>query len=311
MTELAVEARGVSRRFGELLAVDDLDLSIERATIYGFLGPNGSGKTTAIRMLCGLLTPSAGSIEVLGYSMPGDAESLRRHIGYMPQKNALYADMSVQENLRFMASIYSMGRHDGAARIDELLQRYDLKRYRRSQVGSLSGGEKQRVALAAATLHRPELLFLDEPTSEVDPQSRRDFWASLFELIDGGTTVLVTTHFMDEAERCHRLAVLHRGHKMVDGAPQQLMADVPAAVVLVAAGDPRAANRSLNGAAGVLSVAQIGVTLRVLVDRAVVDPLQLVQAQLAAQQLPADCSQGHANLEDVFVVATRLGRGAP
>lgn len=306
MIDPAVVARGVVRRFGELVAVDSLDLTIERATIYGFLGPNGSGKTTAIRMLCGLLTPTAGSIEVLGCSIPGDAEALRRHIGYMPQRNALYADLSVQENLRFMASIYSMGGREGAARIDELLQRYDLARYRDSLVGGLSGGERQRVALAAATLHRPELLFLDEPTSEVDPQSRRDFWASLFELIDGGTTVLVTTHFMDEAERCHQLAVLHRGRKMVDGPPQQLMAEVPAAVVLVEAADPRAANRCLAAAPAVLSVAQIGVTLRVLVDRAVADPVKMVRAQLDTQKVPAACALGRANLEDVFVVATSL-----
>jgi ABC-2 type transport system ATP-binding protein len=290
--------------------VSELQLEIPRASIYGFLGPNGSGKTTAIRMLCGLIAPSAGRADVLGYRMPRDAEKLRQHIGYMPQKNALYTDLTVLENLHFMARIQGVARRDAQQRSNELLQRYQLDRFRDSLVAGLSGGERQKAALAVAILHRPALLFLDEPTSEVDPQSRRDFWDSLFELVDGGTTILLTSHFMDEAERCHRLAVLHRGRKMVDGAPAQLMSQIDASVVLVDPVDARAARQCLLAASFVLSVAQIGSTLRVLVDKAERQPHQVVRSWLRQQGIVAECTAIRANLEDVFVVATQLARQA-
>ena len=202
--EFAIEARGLSKHFGNLAAVSELDLNVPRAQIYGFLGPNGSGKSTTIRMLCGLLTPTKGSANVLGTEIPGDSRALKPKIGYMTQKFSLFGDLTVEENLRFIAEIYSYPRADRTSRIEELLRKYNLRGQRKQFAGTMSGGQKQRLGLACAVLHHPELLLLDEPTSAVDPQSRRDFWANLFRLAESGTTILVSTHYMDEAERCHR-----------------------------------------------------------------------------------------------------------
>src|SRR5690606_14058328 len=209
--ELVIRARGLSKRFGQLTAVDGLDLSVRRAEVFGFLGPNGCGKSTTIRMLCGLLQPSEGEVEVLGLQIPRDAETLKRRIGYMTQKFSLYEDLSVQENLEFLAAVQGIGRHETRRRIDQLLERYWLTDRRKQMAGTMSGGQKQRLALAGAVLHKPDLLLLDEPTSAVDPQSRREFWDSLFELAEEGTTLLVSTHYMDEAERCTRLGILDAG----------------------------------------------------------------------------------------------------
>ena len=227
----AIEARGLTRRFGKLVAVDHVDLTIPRARIYGFLGPNGSGKSTTIRMLCGLLEPSAGTVRVLGHEMPRDAEQMRAKLGYMTQRFSLWDDLTVHENLKFMARIFGLARAARDARIAELAAEFDLESLLPQRAGTLSGGQRQRLALAAATLHRPELLLLDEPTSAVDPRSRRDFWESLFVLVGRGTTILVSTHYMDEAERCHRLAILDRGRLVAEGVPKELMAGIPAIVV--------------------------------------------------------------------------------
>ena len=200
----AIRARGLSKRFGQLQAVDGVDLTVPRASVYGFLGPNGSGKSTTIRMLCGLLIPSAGEIEVLGLKIPEQAEALRKRIGYMTQKFSLYEDLTVRENLEFLATVQGLPREARRTRIEELLVAYNLVDGAKHLAGSMRVGQKQRLALAGATVHKPELLFLDEPTSAVDPESRRDFWEKLFDLADLGTTILVSTHYMDEAERCHR-----------------------------------------------------------------------------------------------------------
>src|SRR5688572_25111208 len=221
--ELVIRARGLSKRFGQLTAVDHLDLSVRRAEVFGFLGPNGCGKSTTIRMLCGLLQPSEGEVEVLGCQIPRDAEELKRRIGYMTQKFSLYEDLTVQENLEFLAAVQGIGRRETRQRIEELLERYWLTDRRKQMAGTMSGGQKQRLALAGAVLHKPDLLLLDEPTSAVDPQSRREFWDSLFELAEEGTTLLVSTHYMDEAERCTRLGILDAGRLVADGSPRELM----------------------------------------------------------------------------------------
>src|SRR5690606_13973661 len=188
-----IRARGLTRRFGALTAVDRIDLDVPRGHVYGFLGPNGSGKSTTIRMLCGLLMPDAGEIEVLGLSVPREAEALRRRIGYMTQKFSLFEDLSVRENLDFLASVQGLPRADGRRRVEELLVEYAFADRQRQLAGTLSGGQKQRLALAGAVIHRPELLLLDEPTSAVDPESRRSFWEKLFDLADAGITLLVST----------------------------------------------------------------------------------------------------------------------
>lgn len=308
MTEMAIRARGLTRRFGNLTAVDQLDLDVPRATIYGFLGPNGCGKSTTIRMLCGLLTPSEGRADVLGFKVPDDARQLKPKIGYMTQKFSLFGDMTVLENLQFIAEIYSWPREQQTARIDELLEKYNLTEQRAQFAGTMSGGQKQRLALACAVLHKPELLLLDEPTSAVDPQSRRDFWANLFRLAEGGTTILVSTHYMDEAERCHRLAILDRGIKVADGTPQELQENTGMSIIEVLAEDPYAAQAVIQKLPMVASVTQLGIRLRVLIPGTVDGSLELVKDALAKQNVPARTYNSHASLEDVFVAVTMQPR---
>ena len=302
--EFAIEARGLSKHFGDLKAVSRLDLKVPRGQIYGFLGPNGSGKSTTIRMLCGLLTPTEGSATVLGTAVPGNTRDLKPMIGYMTQKFSLFGDMTVLENLQFIAEIYSFPSAGRAARVDELLEKYDLVAQRRQLAGTMSGGQKQRLALACAVLHHPELLLLDEPTSAVDPQSRRDFWANLFRLAESGTTIMVSTHYMDEAERCHRLAILDRGVKVADGTPQELQATTGMHIVEVLADDPYRAQEALDCAEHIASVTQLGIRLRVLIPDRFPDPVELVQRHLDKRKVVADVGLTTASLEDVFVAVT-------
>lgn len=301
----AIETHDLTRRFGKLTAVDHLNLSVPAASIYGLLGPNGSGKSTAIRMLCGLLTPSEGTALVLGLSVPAQAETLRRKIGYMTQRFSLYEDLSVLENLRFMAEIQSLPRSQRKPRIDELLQTFDLTNVTKQRAGTMSGGQRQRLALAAATIHAPQLLFLDEPTSAVDPQSRRDFWETLFNLVDQGTTIVVSTHYMDEAERCHYLAILDSGAVVAQGAPRDLQKDIDATIVEVEAEQPNRTRKALLAVDGVFSVTQLGVRLRVLLDKSMAKPVEHIQAVLDAKAPGANASLTTATLEDVFVAATQ------
>jgi len=309
-SDSVISSHALSRRFGDLLAVDKLDLDVPRASIYGFLGPNGSGKTTTIRMLCGLILPSSGEADVLGYRVPQQAERLKPLIGYMTQEFSLYDDLTVNENLRFMADVYLIPVSQVKTRIAEALEMYGLQPQRDQFAGTMSGGQRQRLALAAATLHRPELLLLDEPTSAVDPQSRRDFWDVLFDLAGQGVTILVTTHFMDEAERCHRLAILDQGRKVADGAPPELMGRLDATVVSIPTRDGTDLRRTILAWPEVYSVTQLGEHLRVLLSRDVADAGALVHQRLDSQIDHNEVAVVPANLEDVFVMATRKGREA-
>jgi ABC-2 type transport system ATP-binding protein len=276
---VAIRAHGLTRRFGHLVAVDHVDLEVPARHVYGFLGPNGSGKSTTIRMLCGLLTPTEGEIEVLGLRVPAQADELRSHIGYMTQKFSLFEDLTVRENLEFLAAIQGVPKAKTKSRIDELVEQYHFGDRQKQLAGTMSGGQKQRLALACAVIHEPELLFLDEPTSAVDPESRRDFWEKLFELADVGTTLLVSTHLMDEAERCHRLAILDRGALVADGTPDELTAKLKGRTFLVETADPRRAQHALVDVPGVLG-----------------------DGGQKGEVVPAS-----PNLEDVFVAATRKG----
>ena len=305
--DYAIETHGLTRRFGKFTAVAGIDLKIPRGKIYGFLGPNGSGKSTTIRMLCGLLDPSDGEARVLGHSVPKDAEALRRKIGYMTQSFSLYADLSARENLDFMADVFTLPSSRRKARIQTALERYSLEDLADQRAGTMSGGQKQRLALAAATLHEPEMLFLDEPTSAVDPQSRRDFWDRLFDLAADGTTILVTTHLMDEAERCHGLAIISHGKLMADGSPADLMRDIDALVLEIDPEDPRKASELLRKQSYVKSVTQIGNHLHALLDRDARDGLKQVRALLTKEGVKAEVEETHADLEDVFVASTGSG----
>jgi len=227
----AVHTEKLTRKFGEYVAVDELDLTVRTGEIYGFLGPNGAGKTTTIRMLCGILAPTAGDGRVLGYDVVTGAEDIKKRIGYMSQKFSLYEDLTVAENVDFYASIYGLKGPVKRERTEDIFRTAGLTGRTNQLAGTLSGGQKQRLALGCALVHRPELLFLDEPTAGVDPLSRRDFWGLLYELAAGGTTIMVTTHYMDEAEHCNRLGFIYDGRLIAEGKPDALKASPAAADV--------------------------------------------------------------------------------
>jgi len=224
VTPGVIHTHELRKVFGDLVAVESLSLDIARGEVFGLLGPNGSGKTTTIRMLCGLIAPTSGEITVAGIDAVRDPEGVRHRIGYMSQKFGLYDDMSVRENFRFYAGLYGLRRRERDARQVELFDRLGLTPRVDQMTGTLSGGWKQKLALACATAHRPDLVFLDEPTAGVDPAARRQFWRIIRELSAGGMTILVTTHYMDEATRCDRLAFLSRGHLIGLGTPDEITA---------------------------------------------------------------------------------------
>ncbi len=306
--DTAIRARGLSKRFGDLLAVDSVDLSVPKACVYGFLGPNGSGKSTTIRMLCGLLTLTAGEIEVLGLRIPEQSEQLRSRIGYMTQKFSLFDDLTVRENLEFLAAVQDVPKARARRRIDALVEQYRFDGRQKQLAGTLSGGQKQRLALAGAVIQEPELLFLDEPTSAVDPESRRDFWEKLFDLADAGTTLLVSTHYMDEAERCHRIAILDHGALVADGTPAELTAALAGRTLVVESADTRQARQAVVEIGGVLGAAQIGNSLRVLADEGASEIEREVSDALSRAGLSARVVPVEANLEDVFVAVTHASR---
>lgn len=304
--DTAIRCRGLSKYFGPVHAVEGLDLNIPRSRIFGFLGPNGSGKSTTIRMLCGLLMPTSGEITVLGHEIPRDAEALKQKVGYMTQKFSLFEDLTVDENLRFMADIYTLPRNIRSGRISDAIERYELGHLQRQRAGTLSGGQKQRLALAASMLHKPELLFLDEPTSAVDPENRRAFWEILFDLIAEDTTILVSTHYMDEAERCHDIAILDQGVLVAAGTPSELAKDILAQVVVVQSDTPRKVSKYLDQQTFVHSTAQIGNNLRVMVDQNLPDADRFTCKVIGDGGLSSQsCKIVRPSLEDVFVAATQ------
>jgi ABC-2 type transport system ATP-binding protein len=305
---IAIETKNLTRRFGDFTAVDKVSLSIPAKTIYGFLGPNGSGKSTCMRLVTGLILPTSGTIRVLGMNIPEQTESLRLRIGYMTQKFSLYDDLSVIENLRFISQIYNLEFHLSKQRINEQLHAYYLDQSCTRLAGTLSGGQRQRLALACATLHKPELLILDEPTSAVDPENRRDFWEKLFDLCDQGTTILVSTHYMDEAERCHGITILDSGKKRADGSPAQLMKDLGAKVIEIDGDNLRQLKQHLIIHHNVISAAQQGTHLRVLIANRIEFPQQWLQQTFPELMQNRAINIVRPSLEDVFVHCTGEGR---
>lgn len=307
MTEYAIHAEQVVKKFGDFTAIEGINLSVPKGSIYGFLGPNGCGKSTTIRVLTGLLSPTSGSVNVLGLEIPRQSEQLRLKIGYMTQKFSLYDELTVEENLQFMGQIFGMNRKALTQRTNEQLKTYGLDERRKQRVSSMSGGQKQRLALAAATMHNPELLFLDEPTSSVDPENRREFWEQLFDLSSQGTTILVTTHYMDEAERCHRLAIMESGEIRADDEPEKLMQQMGVNIVEVKAPNLRKLKESLISYPQVRSAAQLGVRLRVLIHREVTHPIEWLKS-VEPSLANAELTIARPSLEDVFVSVTGKGR---
>ncbi|HXJ23996.1 MAG TPA: ABC transporter ATP-binding protein [Polyangia bacterium] len=303
-----VVADHLSRRFGSLVAVRDVSLTIRRGEIFGVLGPNGAGKSTTIRMLCGILDPSGGHGRVVGFDVATEAEKIKSHIGYMTQRFSLYEDLTVLENLRFYAGLYGVPRRSRRQRIDQAVARAGLGDRRDQLAGTLSGGWKQRVAIASATLHEPPLLFLDEPTAGVDPVSRREFWDVIHGLARDGTTVLVTTHYMDEAERCHRLAFIFAGTVMDVGTPAEIVArrGLRAVELTIAKDDRRAeAQGVLRADPRVEEIAHYGALDRVIV-RGDADPVEFIRQLLTARGLSADrVQETRVTVEDAFVSMVR------
>ncbi|ENO1771483.1 MULTISPECIES: ABC transporter ATP-binding protein [Vibrio] len=307
MTEYAIQAENVVKKFGDFTAINNITLNVPKGSIYGFLGPNGCGKSTTIRVLTGLLSPSEGNVDVLGLEIPKQSELLRLKIGYMTQKFSLYDDLTVQENLEFIGQIFGMETKALKARIEEQLATYGLDQLRKQRVGGMSGGQKQRLSLAAATMHKPELLFLDEPTSAVDPENRRDFWEQLFDLSDQGTTILVTTHYMDEAERCHRLAIMEAGEIRADGEPEELMAQMGVNIVEVKADNLRELKEKVIRREEVRSAAQLGIRLRILIHQHIEQPIEWL-TQTFPELDGCEMNIARPSLEDVFVSVTGEGR---
>ena len=302
-----IQAHGLTKKFVDFTAVEQLDLLVPKGNIYGFLGPNGCGKSTTIRMLTGLLTPTEGTINVMGLAIPKQAEALRHNIGYMTQKFSLYDDLTVKEHLQFIGRIYGIDNRTCKKRNHQLQSTYKLSQYQHQLAGTLSGGQRQRLALACACLNQPKLLFLDEPTSAVDPQNRRDFWEQLFDLSEQGTSILVTTHYMDEAERCHKIAIMEKGRIRADDTPKALMDNINAHVVEINTTDLRPLKQALISHIEVTSAAQLGHRLRVLVSKQVADPISWLLHQCQQHNHPVNLQDIHlvsANLEDVFVSHT-------
>ncbi|GIK85803.1 MAG: ABC transporter ATP-binding protein [Betaproteobacteria bacterium] len=300
-----IDVRGLTKRFAGRTVVDAVSIAVARGEILGFLGPNGSGKTTTIRMLCGLLRPDAGEGTCLGFDILHEAARIKREVGYMTQRFSLYEDLSIEENLDFVARVYAVPRRREA--VEAALERLGLAARRRQLAGALSGGWKQRVALASCLLHAPKLLLLDEPTAGVDPGARRDFWAQIHALAAEGMTVLVSTHYMDEAERCHRLAYIAYGKLLVTGTAADVIAHsgLSTYVVGVAGGDERqlaALASALAQERGVTTVVPFGSTLHVSgTDAAALDGVRDRYAASGAQRW----RRAEPSLDDVFVRLTQ------
>jgi len=294
-TDFAIDVAGVTKRFGDKTVVNAIDLQVKRGEIYGFLGPNGSGKTTFIRMLCGLLTPDAGSGTCLGYDVLTQQAEIKRHVGYMTQKFSYYEDLSIRENLDFIARLYAVPERGGV--VQRSLEHLGLANRSAQLAGQLSGGWKQRLALAACLIHSPQLLLLDEPTAGVDPKARRDFWEEIHELAAHGITVLVTTHYMDEAERCDRLAYLAYGKLLARGTTTEVIAAARLTTWAVSGPALRELADQLRGRDGVEQVVAFGTTLHVSGrDAAKLD------AVIASVRDPNhEWTKIRSGLEDVFI----------
>jgi ABC-2 type transport system ATP-binding protein len=302
MTEMAVTARGLTKRFGDFTAVDNVSFDVRRGEIFGFLGPNGAGKTTTIRMVLGLLRPTEGEINVLGMPVAERPHAIRPHVGYMAQKFSLYNDLTVLQNLRFYGRSYGLSHAQLESRIQEALRRTDLAGRERMQTKALSGGWRQRLALNAAILHRPELVFLDEPTAGVDPVSRRAFWDLLYALVAEGITVFVTTHYMDEAEHCHRLAFIQRGRIIATGSPEEIKAnEMPGQVLEIDCDRPNRAITVLRAMAIFDDVALYGAQIHAVAEGAG-DLRERVEAALADENIQVQAMAViPPSLEDVFI----------
>src|ERR1700733_15120109 len=296
-----ISVRDLTRRFDALIAVDHLNLQVSKGEIFGLVGPDGAGKTTTLRMLCGLMDPSEGEATVAGFDVQRQPEAVRERIGYMAQRFGLYADLSVDENMAFYADLFGISVKARTELLPDLLRMTRMEPFRKRAAGRLSGGMKQKLALMCTLLHRPQILFLDEPTNGVDPVSRRDFWAILYQLVQSGITVFITTAYLDEAERCNRLGLMDHGRLIQCDSPEGLRRSREEGCYELQARDHRAARQLLQSAAGVLSVEPFGAALHVFVAPARTSPDVLAKELEQAGLGPASFRKISPSLEDVFI----------
>jgi ABC-2 type transport system ATP-binding protein len=306
----AIHATGLRRTFGDLVAVDTLDLTVVAGEIFGLVGPDGAGKSTTMRMLTGILAPTAGQARVAGFDVVREAEPLKEHIGYMSQRFGLYPDLSVLENINFYADIHGVPSRERVARTDRLLGFSNLTPFKHRLAGNLSGGMKQKLGLACALIHTPRVLFLDEPTNGVDPVSRRDFWRILYQLVRDGVTIFVSTAYLDEAERCNRLALLHEGRLLGLGTPEEVKRLMPGALLEVRTSAPRRTAELLRAQLTAATVGLFGDRVHVAAADAVATEARIRTLLAAAGHDLLSLHSVAPSLEDVFV-SVLATRGSP
>lgn len=310
-TEAAVAVDGLSKRFGDIRAVDRLSFAVAPGELFGLVGPDGAGKTTTLRILAGVLAPDAGSARVAGHDVVRHPESVKHAISYMPQRFGLYDDLTVDENIRFYADLFGIPRRERERRTARLLAICGMTPFRGRLAGALSGGMKQKLGLSCALVHRPRVLLLDEPTTGVDPVSRRDFWRLLYELLAEGMTVITSTAYLDEAERCHRLALLHRGRAILCDTPARLKAGMPGAVVAVTTPESAAARDALADLPDVTSLHVVGDGVRVVVASGAGGLAALRDRLRAAGIAVAEIAVVSPAIEDVFVASVAAAEALP
>jgi ABC-2 type transport system ATP-binding protein len=305
-----IDVRELTRSFPGIVAVDRLSFSVSRGEIFGLVGPDGAGKTTTMRMLAGVLAPDAGTASVAGCDIVTAPEAAKHKISYMPQRFGLYEELTADENIRFYADLFGVGRAERETRASQLLAAAGIGEFRKRLAGRLSGGMKQKLGLVCALIHTPEVILLDEPTTGVDPVSRRDFWRILYELLDQGVTILTTTAYLDEAERCHRVLLLHQGRMLFCDTPGRLKQNLRGAVLSIVTRDPRPIYDLISGTDGISSMMIVGDGLHLVVDDA---PRMMadLQPRIVMAGLPFETIEEVApTIEDLFVEAVqRSGRG--
>ena len=299
---MAVRVTGLRKQFPGVVAVEDLSFRVAPGEIFGLVGPDGAGKTTTLRILAGVLPPDGGTAVVAGHDVAREPERVKHAISYMPQRFGLYEDLTVAENLRFYADLFGVGRKDFLERAERLLGASGMSEFRKRLAGKLSGGMKQKLGLSCALIHHPQVLLLDEPTTGVDPVSRRDFWRILYSLLAEGVTILTSTAYLDEAERCHRLVLMHEGRALACDTPARLKQRLTGAVIGVVTPDPRGVRRALEGAEGIEAAVLTGDGVHLVVDSA--DRLAAVRARLAQAGVPfAETREVTPTIEDLFVAS--------
>jgi ABC-2 type transport system ATP-binding protein len=301
----AIIAEGLTKSFADVCAVDHLSFDVHAGEIFGLVGPDGAGKTTTLRMLAGIMPPDEGTASVAGFHVVHDSEKVKRHLSYMPQRFGLYEDLTVDENIRFYADLFGVNRTEREERSTSLLQAAGMKEFRRRLAGKLSGGMKQKLGLVCALIHHPKIILLDEPTTGVDPVSRRDFWRILYGLVSEGVAILISTAYLDEAERCHRVALLNQGKLLFCDTPNNLRAKLGKSVLSITSSEPRRLRAELESAVGISSLVLTGDGLHVVVDDGA-RRIPEFEARLKNACVPFNTiQQVTPTIEDLFVDAVR------